>query len=123
MPNAQLKAALQALLNTYGMSNKMIAQATAGQLKEVNIAATYAAIVTEIGAPNNVNFTNAFNAAITGLGGVWNAPVWNLGALGLTTPLPVVAVEECSAITTHGPTVGFDAAKALTNILRMIKAA
>lgn len=122
MPNANLVAGLRGLLNNYGMPDADIDQAIAGELKEVSIEHAYGNVVAAIADPNNGGFTIAFNGVINGLGGVWKAPVWDLSQLALTMPLSAVAPEELSAITTHGPTPGFDAGKALTNLLRLIKA-
>lgn len=117
-----MKAALRTVLNGCGMSNAQIAAAVAGPLREIEVGANYPGVVAAMAAPNNLAFANAFDQAITNLGGVWNPPVWNLAALGLTPPLSMVAVEECSAISKYARTNAFDAVKALTNILRMIKA-
>ena len=70
-----------------------------------------------------LNVGQMFNNAIKDVGGTYDDETgrWDLGAVDLTGPLKRVATEEVNAISKHGPTSGFDAAKALTNILRMIK--
>ena len=123
MANVDLGNALRQVLNNYGMLNPQIEGAIAAQIQEATVGAQFPAVVAALGHPNNVAFTAAFNAAIAGVDGVWNDPLWNLAPLGLTGPLAMVAGEECNAISHYGPTPGFDAVKALTNMLRMINVA
>ena len=103
------------------MTNIQINQAIWGELKELSVASDYPMVAAAIAPPHNTAFTDAFNEAVQGAGGVRNGR-WNLAGIKLTPPLSMVAPEECNAISTHGPTPMFDAAKALTNILRLIKA-
>ena len=49
--------------------------------------------------------------------------MWNLRPTNIATGLRLSATEELGAICRYGGHPGFDAAKALTNLLRLIKAA
>ena len=121
MSNSNLEIALRNSLDGI-MTNSQINQAISGELKEVEVEKNYAGSVEKMSPPtHNKTFTASFNKQIEENGGVWLGNVWNLKGYELTGTLGMVATEECSAITNFGPTDKFDAAKGLTNILRMIK--
>lgn len=121
MSNRDLVIALRNSLDGI-MTKEQIDQAIQGELKEKDIEKNYPASVGLMSPPdNNQAFTRAFNTQISDHGGMWLGKMWDLRGYELTGPLQRVAPEECNAISNHGPTNQFDAAKGLTNILRMIK--
>lgn len=122
MPQTPFSTAIRGVLTQYGMTAGDIDADIAGELKEAVIAHSRAAAVQNINL-NKVQFGTDMDQAITGLGAVWTHPVYNLTPLNLPFGVKLVATEELSAIKTHSPSPNFDAAKALTNMLRMIKIA
>jgi hypothetical protein len=115
---------LRDALNTanVGMSDAMIDQAIVGQLREDGIAMTQQAPVARLLA-NKAAFANALDQTLLMRGAAWNQRVYDLVQLNLSPGIQLVATEELTAIRTWSPTPRFDAAKALTNMLRIIKAA
>ncbi|MCP4425500.1 MAG: hypothetical protein GY803_13485 [Chloroflexi bacterium] len=122
MSDADLAGDLRQLLDTYGMTAESINDAIGKELKETQIEALFTAVIANINL-NKIAFSANLNNALTARGATWNGVVYNLAPLGLSFGLKLAATEELSAIRTHAPTPGFDAAKALTNLLRLIKAA
>lgn len=124
MTDAALARDLRDALNApnVGMGDAIIDQAINGQLREDSIAATYPGEVAQMLA-NKLAFASALDQTLLNRGAVWNHPVYNLTALNLSPGTRMVATEELTAIRTWAPAPGFDAAKALTNMLRIIKAA
>ncbi len=122
MPDLTLSAAIRAELIAHaGITTNQINTLIGAPLKESDIDANYAAQVGTLYG-NRVAFAAGIDTAVTNQGGVWTGNVYNLLPLGLVK-LKMVAAEELSAIRTHAATPGFDAGKALTNMLRLIKAA
>jgi hypothetical protein len=124
MTDAVLARDLRDALNAplVGMTDAQIDTAIQGQLKEDQIPISYPAEVGLLLA-NKIAFANALDQTLIQRGAIWNAVVYNLIALGLTPGITRVATEELSAIRTWAPNARFDAGKALTNLLRIIKAA
>lgn len=122
MSDATLARDLRNVLNAEGMNDQTINTAIQGELKEAQIAQTYPGVVASINN-NQAGFSASLNTSLTASGATWNGVVYNLTALGLSMGIKLVATEELSAIRTHANTPGFDSAKALTNMLRIIKAA
>ncbi|HEU0013095.1 MAG TPA: hypothetical protein VFQ45_05400 [Longimicrobium sp.] len=120
--NVELANALRTALGTIGMTATDINTAIGGSLHEASIASTYGTQVGNI-AGNPAAFATAIDGAATGLGATWTAPVYNLTPLNLTPGVKLPATEELSAIRTHSGSAAFDPAKALTNMLRIIKVA
>ncbi len=121
--NQNFAAALRNVLVAAGMTNNQIDTAIQGELKEVEIAHTYNGVVAAIG--NGAALRGSLIHEVTGVGGAF-APAtntWNLTGTNINFGLRLSATEECGAICKYGNTAGFDAAKAVTNLLRLIKAA
>lgn len=122
MPRTNFSNALRGVLNRFAATDLLIDKCCAIELKESDVAQYL---------PNAVNtmrlkkteFATALDQAVTGLGAVWNGTFYAVNGMGLPIALRQPATEELSAIRTHAPTVGYDPAKALTNMLRLIKAA
>jgi hypothetical protein len=59
------------------------------------------------------------------IGGVYDPAtgIWNLRPTNIAPGLRLSATEELGAICKYGGHPGFDAAKAITNLLRLIKSA
>lgn len=124
MTDAVLARDLRDALNDplVGMTDAQIDNAILGQLKEDQTPLSHPAQVGLLLA-NKIAFANALDQILIQRGAVWNAVVYDLTALGLSPGIKRVATEELSAIRTWAPNAGFDAGKALTNLLRIIKAA
>ena len=125
MNDVQFAALLRALLALYATMTATQINDTINSpqgLKESLIAQQLAGAVGLLNQ-NKLAFAAALDAALVNAGAVWNVNVYNLNGLAMSFGIKLVAREELSAIRTHAPTIGFDAAKALTNMLRLIKAA
>jgi hypothetical protein len=122
MPRTAFSNAIRGVLNRYALTDQLIDNIIPHELKEADVATHLKTAVTNMTFWKN-EFANALDQAITALGAIWNAPTYNLAPLGLPMGVQLAATEELSAIRTHAPTPGYDAAKALTNMLRLIKVA
>ena len=120
MADRDLSNAIRGVLNTYAATNALIDRCIRGSLREADIAQNLPHSVTTMRL-KKVEFAAALDQALTALGAVWQNPTYNLAGLGLSPGIRLVATEELSAIRTYAPTAGYDAAKALTNMLRLIK--
>jgi hypothetical protein len=122
MTNQTMATAIRGVLAQYAVSNALINGVITTQLKEQDVA-EHLAIAVNTMLVSKLGFAAALDLAMVGLGAVWGGATYNLAALNLTPGVRMAATEELSAIRTHAPTAGYDAAKALTNMLRLIKAA
>ena len=122
-PNQDFADALRAVLNDCGIPNHQIDAAIAGELKEVQVAQTFAAVVAALGTGAMIKA--ALIQRVTRLGATYDdtTRVWNLVPTRISMGLRLSATEELGAICRYGGHPGFDAAKAITNVLRLIKAA
>lgn len=122
MTNQTMATAIRGVLARYAVSDALISAATRQELKEQDVAQHLANAVNTMRI-SKLAFAAALDAALVHLGAVWGGTTYNLAALGLTPGVRMAATEELSAIRTHAPTAGYDPAKALTNMLRLIKVA
>lgn len=120
MADIDLSNAIRGVLNTYAATNALIDRVIRQALREADVTQHLPNSVTTMRL-KKVEFAAALHQALIVLGAVWQNPVYNLGGLGLSPGVRRAATEELSAIRTHAPTAGYDAAKALTNMLRLIK--
>lgn len=119
--NQNFADALCDVLEAAGMTRIEIETAIGGELKEVDIAETYSVVV--IGIGNGGNLRADLIQEVTRVGGAVAGNVWNLTPTNINGGLRLSATEELGAICRYGGTPTFDAAKAVTNLLRLIKAA
>lgn len=122
MPNADLAQAIRRVLNDYAATDVLIDRLMGIELKESDVA-TYLRHAVNTMLIKKTEFAAALHAELLGLNATWNAPTYNLVPLHLTPVVRLTATEELSAIRTHAPSPNYDPAKALTNMLRIIKVA
>ncbi len=119
MSDQDLAIIIRGALGVVGLDNGAIDALIAGELKEAALASNAAS--TQM-TNNATAFRDDLDHRLTQAGAVWSPPVYNLAGLGLTMGVKMVATEELAAIRTHAGTPGFDGAKAVTNMLRIVKA-
>lgn len=114
--------ALRNVLASAGMSPGDIDTILGGEIKELTIERTCPAVAT-IG--DGTALRAALIEQVTLAGGIFDpaTDLWDLRTADIAPVLRLPATEECSAICRFGGTPTFDSAKALTNLLRLVKAA
>ena len=129
MPNKDLAEALRSALGTLvirgqALSTVAIDYFIGQEIKEMEIAA---AIPDDLvgNQPYITAFVQAVHANLLAKGAFYNAAsqTYNFDALLLTGPVARTAGEDLSAIKKYGDLNRCDLAKAITNVLRNIKAA
>ena len=123
MADRELALALRSVLGQYEISDALIDIVIKHEIKECDIdkhAVKYVAILNK----NKDALGNVLDAALMKYGVTWNAvsSTYNFASMGLNKT-GVSATEDLSAIRRFSSTENFDAAKALANMLRLIKAA
>jgi hypothetical protein len=117
----ELSRAIRNALNVAGITDADIDQMISGQLRENDIANDYPVAVGRM-LQNKIPFAAALDGELLQLGATWGNPRYNLSALGLSSgAVQQFATEQVTAIRTWTPQNNYDAAKALTDMLRVVK--
>lgn len=120
MADKDLARTLRQFMVVYEMPNEYIDSFIAGSITELDIQKKATAFIDFI-KNHRTEFASDLQDALVNIDGVLVNNKYDLSACGLTL-LKKTATEELSVIHQFAKTSNFDAGKAVTNLLRLIKA-